>query len=87
MRIWLLATPLLFPSTPIAAQTTTASATQSVRNALDCAVSLRDQSGSTCLEASSTPTFGMLLPYPGTNNSFDSALNMVVGGRQGQFDV
>jgi len=37
---------------------------------LDCLESIADQATGSCLTASSTPTLGMLYPYPGLNNVF-----------------
>ena len=37
---------------------------------LECVRSLRDQAGGACLSASSTPTLGLLIPYPGDSNFF-----------------
>ena len=46
-----------------------------------CAGSIKDRAGgNACLEASSIPTFGLLLPYPGMNNVF--AAPAFVGGGQ-----
>jgi len=45
-----------------------------------CLPSITDQANGGCLEASSTPTFGMLFPYPGTNNVFDPLDGAFVGG-------
>jgi len=37
---------------------------------LDCLERIADQATSGCLTASSTPTFGLLVPYPGLDNAF-----------------
>ena len=44
-----------------------------------CADSITDRSGGPCLRASSTPTSGLLFPYPGANNTF-AAPAVVAGG-------
>jgi hypothetical protein len=50
------------------------------RTGLSCIQRILDQANGGCLAASSTPTFGMLTPYPGTNNVFDASMGACVGG-------
>ena len=50
---------------------------------LACARSIRDQGGGGCIEASSTPTLGLLFPYPGKGNTF-ATLAFVGGGSSNQ---
>jgi len=47
---------------------------------LFCVPRIEDQATGACLQASSTPTLGMLFPYPGENNVFDPLIHSTVGG-------
>ena len=82
MRISLLV-PLFLFSSPLLAQTSTKATAPGATNILDCVRGLQDQNGGGCIEASSAATFGLLFPYPGLNNTFDSATGDVVSGGTG----
>ena len=71
---------LVLLSSPLVAQGTQKVLGPPASNILRCVESLSDQNGGACLEASSAPTFGLLFPYPGLNNSFDPADGSVVSG-------
>ncbi len=45
-----------------------------------CAIGILDLGTDRCIKASSTPTFGLLFPYPGENCVFDPLINSTVGG-------
>ncbi len=75
---------LLLPTILIASpppQTTKAvsAGNQSQVGVSACAASIADQTGPGCLQASSTPTQGLLFPYPGTGNTFSTS-SVVAGG-------
>lgn len=76
---------LVLISSPLLAQTSQVSQTSQRPSApatdiLSCVNSIRDQSGTGCLQAASEATFGRLTPYPGLNNSFDPLSGSVVSG-------
>ncbi len=48
--------------------------------AFSCAPSIRDKATGKCLQADSTPTFGLLFPYPGINNVASGQYSFVGGG-------
>jgi len=70
---------LVLLSSPLLAQTSTKASAPGALNVLDCVNSLRDANGGSCIEASSAATLGLLLPYPGQNNTF-SAPAVIAGG-------
>lgn len=45
-----------------------------------CLDSIEDQATGNCLSASSAPTFGLLFPYPGINNTMSGSAAFVGGG-------